>query len=72
MPMAAYDYRCRECDGVFEVRRSIAADAAPVRCPQGHEDVARVWSAVSVGGLATASAPAATGGGGCCGGGCCG
>jgi hypothetical protein len=43
--------------------------ATLVRCPQGHDDVARVWSAVSVTGKATAPAPS---GGGCCGGGCCG
>ncbi|HEX6937694.1 MAG TPA: zinc ribbon domain-containing protein [Actinomycetes bacterium] len=71
--MAAYDYRCRECDGVFEVRRAIGSDAGTVRCPQGHEDVARVWSAVSVGGLATSGASSAVpAAGGCCGGGCCG
>jgi putative FmdB family regulatory protein len=68
--MAVYDYRCRECDRVFEVRRAIEDDAGAVRCPEGHGDVARQWSAVSVGRLATASAPAASGG--CCGGGCCG
>ncbi len=74
MRMAVYDYRCRACDRVFEVRRSIEADTEPVSCPGGHDDVARVWSAVSVGGRATVSAAAGpTGaGGGCCGGGCCG
>jgi putative FmdB family regulatory protein len=69
--MAVYDYRCRECDRVFEVRRAIGAAAGSVQCPEGHADVSRVWSAVSVGGLATASV-AAPSGGGCCGGGCCG
>lgn len=69
--MAVYDYRCRECDRVFEVRRAIESGAGEVRCPQGHDDVARMWSAVSVGGLAAAAAPAAASGA-CCGGGCCG
>ena len=72
--MAAYDYRCRECETTFEVRRSVNADAGPVRCPGGHADVARIWSAVSVGGVATVGAQggAAPAAGGCCGGGCCG
>jgi putative FmdB family regulatory protein len=74
--MAAYDYRCRSCERVFEVRRAMHEEASAVRCPDGHDDVARLWSAVSVGGLAgsatSGAAAAPTGGGGCCGGGCCG
>ena len=78
--MAAYDYRCRTCDTVFEVRRGISEEPSDVRCPDGHVAVARVWSAVAVGGRATvtasavtaAASPAAAAGGGCCGGGCCG
>jgi putative FmdB family regulatory protein len=70
VPVAAYDYRCRVCDEVFEVRRAIAADAGAERCPAGHADVARVWSAVSVGGVAADAGPASSGA--CCGGGCCG
>jgi hypothetical protein len=53
---------------VFTVERSMSAVATAERCPEGHEDVVRVWSAVSVGGRAAAPAPS----GGCCGGGCCG
>jgi putative FmdB family regulatory protein len=64
--MAAYDYRCRECDHMFTVQRPMTAVATLVRCPQGHEDVVRVWSAVNVMGTANAPAPS----GGCCGGGC--
>jgi putative FmdB family regulatory protein len=67
--MATYDYRCRDCDHVFTVQRAMTDVATLVRCPRGHEDVARVWSAVSVTGTANAPAPRA---GGCCGGGCCG
>ncbi|MDP9433217.1 MAG: zinc ribbon domain-containing protein [Actinomycetota bacterium] len=73
--MASYDYRCRSCSTVFEVRRPIDAATAPaVRCPDGHDDVARVWSASSLVGARPASAAPSTpaGGGGCCGGGCCG
>jgi putative FmdB family regulatory protein len=69
--MAAYDYRCRSCDTVFEIRRGIAEPADEVRCPDGHPDVARMWSATAVVGAGRAPAPAPAGGG-CCGGGCCG
>jgi len=64
--MASYDYRCRECDGLFTVERPMSAVATAVRCPKGHEDVARVWSPISISGRA--AAPAASGG--CCGGNC--
>jgi putative FmdB family regulatory protein len=64
--MAAYDYRCRECDQMFTVQRPMTAVATLVHCPQGHQDVARVWSAVSITGAA--NAPASSGG--CCGGAC--
>jgi len=66
--MAAYDYRCRTCDSVFTVERGMSEVATMTRCPADHEDVVRVWSAVSVTGKAPAPAPKATGG--CCGGGC--
>ena len=74
--MAAYDYRCLACDRGFEVRRSVTEDRTDVRCPEGHAEVARVWSAVAVTTGASSGAAAApaqgAGGGGCCGGGCCG
>jgi putative FmdB family regulatory protein len=71
--MAAYDYRCRSCDTAFTVERPMTAVATAVRCPAGHDDVARIWAAVSVTGRAAASSPDATSApsGGCCGGGCC-
>ncbi|HVB27387.1 MAG TPA: hypothetical protein VNE21_05695 [Mycobacteriales bacterium] len=53
-----------------------------VRCPAGHDDVSRVWSAVALVGSAAggSASPARSAGGagrdsagaGCCGGGCCG
>ncbi len=67
--MATYDYRCRECGTQFSVQRAMSDVATLVHCPGGHADVARVWSAVSVGGKAAAPRPT---GGTCCGGGCCG
>ena len=68
--MPAYDYRCRTCDTLFEVRRGLDDAPAPAPCPQGHEQTSRVFTPVAVGG--SAAAPAPSGGGGCCGGGCCG
>lgn len=77
--MAAYDYRCRTCDSTFEVQRSVTASADPaqVRCPDGHADATRLWSAVAVATGAgiraefnAAPRPAAPSGGGCCGGAC--
>ncbi len=71
--MPAYDYRCRTCDVTFEVRRGLAEPETRSRCPQGHPDTTRVFSAVAVGGVAGSSGAAARpAGGGCCGGGCCG
>lgn len=66
--MPRYDYRCRTCDRQFEVTRGIDEPAAAVACPEGHGQTSRVFTAIAVGGAASAPAP---GGGGCCGGGCC-
>jgi putative FmdB family regulatory protein len=69
--MAAYDYRCRTCDSVFEARHSITEQAPDVRCPGGHRDVSRIWSAVAVVGRSAAAGPSAPAtAGGCCGGAC--
>lgn len=68
--MPRYDYRCRTCDALFEVRRGLDETERAVACPQGHDATSRVFTAVAVGGGAVA--PAQAGGGGCCGGGCCG
>ena len=72
--MPAYDYRCRTCDALFEVRRGMNEyPDTPTYCPQGHVETSRVFTPVAVGGAASSAAPApAPSGGGCCGGGCCG
>lgn len=69
--MPRYDYRCRNCDALFEVRRGLDEPEGTVTCPQGHDATSRVFTAVAVGGGASSPAPSG-GGGGCCGGGCCG
>lgn len=71
--MPAYDYRCRTCDVLFEVRRGLDEAPATAPCPDGHAETSRVFTPVAVGGSAApVGAPAGGGGGGCCGGGCCG
>ncbi len=70
--MPTYDYRCRTCDALFEVRRGLHEyPDVPTSCPSGHLETTRVFTPVAVGGSGPAPA-AAGGGGGCCGGGCCG
>ena len=70
--MPAYDYRCRTCDAVFEVRRGLHEyPDVPTSCPSGHLETTRVFTPVAVGGGAGPS-PAPAAAGGCCGGGCCG
>jgi len=68
-----YEYKCVDCDDVFEQRRSMAEADAPVSCPEGHTDVRRLLSVFAAGGRADAggstlpaAAPPARG----CGGGC--
>jgi putative FmdB family regulatory protein len=60
--MAVYEYRCRTCDDIFELRRPMSESDVPAECPHGHDDTVRLPSVF-------ASAGAATGGdvpaGGC-------
>jgi len=69
-----YEYRCRECEHVFELTRSMAASADPAPCPYGHADTVKLLSTVAVTGRSSAPAPARSAApmrsGGCCGGGC--
>jgi putative FmdB family regulatory protein len=54
--MAVYEYRCRTCDSLFELRRPMSESDTPAECPHGHADTVR---RVSV--FAGASAGVATG-----------
>lgn len=71
--MPRYEYRCRACGATFEKTRPISEASAPIDCPQGHPDTVKLFSMISVGGLAKPSGSSASqaAGGGCCGGGCC-
>jgi putative FmdB family regulatory protein len=72
--MALYEYRCRTCEEVFEVRRPMSESGDPAPCPSGHDDTVRLLSVfASVGrapGPTVAGSPGPAGGGGCCGGAC--
>lgn len=63
--MPLYEYRCLECDDVFEQRAAVG-DADAARCPSGHGQVKRLLSRFAVG--ARAGQPPTAGG--CCGGAC--
>lgn len=45
--MPAYDYRCPECDSVFEVKRRFS-DTAEVHCPRCGASAKRVFTPVGV------------------------
>jgi len=75
--MPAYDFKCLECEEVFEVRRSMTQTADPVNCPNGHAGARRLLNVfATVGGSSSSGSTAApapmpmAGGGGCCGGMC--
>ncbi|MFM8002628.1 MAG: FmdB family zinc ribbon protein [Actinomycetota bacterium] len=71
--MPTYEFRCRECDQVFEERRLMADANEPAVCPQGHHNAVRllsVFASVGGGSTPTASAPASLPKMGGCGSGC--
>ena len=71
--MAVYEYRCRTCDDLFEMRRPMSESDAPADCPQGHSDTVRLLSVFASAGAATGTPGAMPAGampGGGCGAGC--
>lgn len=67
LPMPLYEFRCRDCDSTFEVRRPMSQANDPATCPDGHDGAVRLLSVfASVGGTSTpGSTPAPKAGGGC-------
>ena len=53
--MAVYEYRCRTCDDLFELRRPMSDSDAPAECPQGHADTVRLLSVFASAGAATSA-----------------
>ncbi|HKH10535.1 MAG TPA: zinc ribbon domain-containing protein [Rubrobacter sp.] len=79
--MALYEYKCAECDGRFDLMRSMSASDDPAECPEcGSVESRRVisnFASITPGVSAMSSNPmmdariaSGGGGGGCCGGGC--
>ena len=74
--MPVYDFHCRDCDEVFEERRSFAAATTPAICPHCHsQDTKKLLATVAWHGQKADSIPvpmsqSSGGGGGCCGGSC--
>lgn len=62
-----YEFKCRECDDTFEVRRPMSEAGDPATCPQGHDGAVRLLSVFASVGATSAGAPAAApkAGGGC-------
>jgi putative FmdB family regulatory protein len=66
-----YEFKCKECDDTFEVRRPMSEASDPATCPQGHDGAVRLLSVFASVGASSGGAPAAApkvGGG--CGGAC--
>ena len=57
--MAVYEYRCRTCDDLFELRRPMSESDAPAECPQGHPDTVRLLSVFASAGVAPGAASGA-------------
>lgn len=56
LAMAVYEYRCRTCDDLFELRRPMSESDAPAECPHGHADTVRLLSVFASAGVATGAA----------------
>ncbi len=54
--MPLYEYRCRQCDVVFEARRQMSEADGPATCPAGHDDAVRLLSVFAAPGRTAATA----------------
>jgi putative FmdB family regulatory protein len=71
--MPLYEYRCRTCEAVYDLRRTMADADAPATCPAGHVGAARLLPVFATVGAQTAPGTAGPSGppvGGGCGSGC--
>ena len=66
LAMAVYEYRCRTCDDLFELRRPMSESDAPAECPHGHADTVRLLSVFASAGVATGGEVPASGCGSAC------
>ena len=65
LTMAVYEYRCRTCDDLFELRRPMSESDTLAECPQGHADTVRLLSVFASAGVASAPPVGAMPAGGC-------
>ncbi|MEZ5218421.1 MAG: zinc ribbon domain-containing protein [Ilumatobacteraceae bacterium] len=56
--MPLYEYKCKDCDTVFEVRRPMAEANEATVCAEGHPATRLLSVFASVGGGSSAPAPA--------------
>jgi putative FmdB family regulatory protein len=72
--MPTYEFRCTECDTVFEERRSMADSGLPATCPSGHPGARRLLSVFAAtsgsGDTLRGAAPGPAAGGAPCGAAC--
>jgi putative FmdB family regulatory protein len=64
--MAVYEYRCRTCDDLFELRRPMSDSDSPAECRRGHTDTVRLLSVFASAGAAGGSDTPAGGCGSAC------
>jgi putative FmdB family regulatory protein len=63
-----YEYKCKDCDATFELRRPMSEANAPTTCSEGHPATRLLSVFASVGGGSSADpapAPSRPMGGGC-------
>ncbi len=67
MGVPLYEFKCKECDDTFEVRRPMSEAGDAATCPQGHDGAVRLLSVFASVGASSGGAPAAApkAGGGC-------
>lgn len=66
--MPLYEYRCRDCEETFELRRPMSEASDPAMCPHGHDDTVKLLSVFASVGASSVGGPGpapSTGGGGC-------
>lgn len=51
--MPSYDYRCKGCDHVITLERSMKDESTPVCVDCGSEDLNRIWTAFVISGGST-------------------
>ena len=68
--MPCYDYKCKICDNVFTITKSMTDDSIP-HCPGcSAKEVERVWGSINLGGKTKGGGAGSSGCNSCSGGSC--